>query len=71
MRNFKRLILVVFLLLLMAAVVVFVLENQLPAQLVFLGWVLPQLPVSVYLLVALSVGLVIGPLLTLLSRRGV
>ncbi|QBF27930.1 DUF1049 domain-containing protein [Pseudomonas tructae] len=70
MRNFKRLFLVVFLLLLMAVVMVFVLENQLAAQLQFLGWTLPQLPVSVYLLLALCVGLVVGPLLTVFSRRG-
>ncbi|MNE06679.1 hypothetical protein D3C81_550990 [compost metagenome] len=73
MRNFKLLVLVVFLLLIMAVVVVFVLENQQLIPLKFIGWELPQLPLSVLVLVPLMVGLGIGPLLTLgvrfFSRR--
>lgn len=71
MRNFKRLILVLFLLLLGAAVVAFVLENQQPASLAFMGFSLPTLPLSVFVLVALIVGLAIGPLLVFLSRLSV
>lgn len=68
MRNFKQLILVVFFLLLVAAVLIFVLENQQPATLAFLGLTLPSMPLSVFVLVALVLGLSVGPLLVLGSR---
>ncbi|MCE5981333.1 MULTISPECIES: lipopolysaccharide assembly protein LapA domain-containing protein [unclassified Pseudomonas] len=68
MRNFKRLILVVFFLLLVAAVLIFVLENQQPATLAFLGLTLPSMPLSVFVLVALVLGLSVGPLVVLGSR---
>jgi len=67
-RNFKQLILVVFFLLLVAAVLIFVLENQQPATLAFLGLTLPSMPLSVFVLVALVLGLSVGPLLVLGSR---
>lgn len=67
-RNFKRLILVVFFLLLITAVMLFVLENQQPATLAFLGMTLPSMPLSVFVLVALVLGLSVGPLLVLGSR---
>ena len=62
MRNFKRLALVVIALLLAAAIVLFVLENHQPVALLFLGWTAPQLPVSVFVLLALLMGMMIGPL---------
>lgn len=62
MRNFKRLIFVLILLFVASAVVVFVLENQLAAELRFLGWALPSLPISVYVLMSLCAGLVLGAL---------
>nr|WP_264652608.1 alkaline shock response membrane anchor protein AmaP [Pseudomonas sp. JUb96] len=68
MRNFNRLIFVLFSLLLVAAVLIFVLENQQPASLSFLGFSLPVLPLSVFVLAALIAGLLIGPLLVILSR---
>jgi putative membrane protein len=64
MRNFKRLALVIFALLVAAAIVLFVLENNQPVTLLFLGWSAPQLPVSVFVLLALLVGMAFGPLLT-------
>jgi len=67
-RNFKRLILVVFLLLLALAVLIFVLENQQLVSLVFLGVALPDLPVSVFMLLALLLGLAVGPGVVLLNR---
>ncbi|MDO7895434.1 lipopolysaccharide assembly protein LapA domain-containing protein [Pseudomonas citrulli] len=63
MRNFKRLALVVGALLVASAIILFMLENTQPATLLFLGWSAPQLPVSVYVLLALLAGMMLGPLL--------
>ncbi|EIK95640.1 membrane protein [Pseudomonas sp. M47T1] len=64
MRNLKRLLLGLIVLVVMAVVVVFMLENQQPASLVFFGYSLPQLPVSIFVMLAFLVGLVIGPVLS-------
>lgn len=64
MRNFKRVALVLFALLMALAIVLFMLENNQPVTLLFLGWSAPQLPVSVFVLLALIAGMTIGPLLT-------
>ena len=37
--------------------------------LAFLGWSTPQLPVSVFVTLALIVGMLVGPFLSLLVRR--
>lgn len=63
MRNFKRLALVVLALLVASAIVLFVLENNQPVALLFLGWAAPQLPVSVFVILALLAGMMLGPLL--------
>ena len=63
MRNFKRVMLVFIILLIVLATVVFVLENQQPVSLVFLGWSAPELSVAVPVIVALLIGMVTGPLL--------
>jgi len=63
MRNLKRVLLGVFFLLLILAVLAFVLENQQSVSLLFLGWAGPQLPVSLVMVLALLVGMVLGPLL--------
>ena len=63
MRNFKRVLLAVFILLLVLAVLAFILENQQSVSLLFLGWAGPQLPVSLLVVLALLVGMVMGPLL--------
>lgn len=63
MRNFKRLALIVLALLVASAIVVFVLENNRPVALLFLGWSAPQLPVSVFVILALLAGMMLGPLL--------
>jgi len=47
----------------------FVLENQQAVTLFFGGWVAPQAPASFYIVGALIVGMVIGPVLSLLVRR--
>lgn len=68
MKNLKRLILVIFLLLLVAAVLIFVLENQQSASLVFLGWALPSMPLAVFVVFALLIGLAVGPVLMYFRR---
>lgn len=44
-------------------VVAFVLENQQAVSIKFLGWFTPELPVSIYMLLSLLIGLAVGPLL--------
>ncbi|MCQ6258027.1 LapA family protein [Pseudomonas sp. Q11] len=63
MRSFKRLALVVLVLLVAAVIVLFVLENTQPVALLFLGWPTPQVPVSVFVLLAFLAGMMLGPLL--------
>ena len=68
MRNVKRLILFVIVLLVLAVTVVFVLENQQPVALVFFGWSAPQLSVAVPVILALLIGMLIGPVLAWFAR---
>ncbi|KPU52990.1 hypothetical protein AN403_751 [Pseudomonas fluorescens] len=63
MRNFKRVLLAVFVLVLMLAFLAFILENQQSISLLFFGFVGPQLPVSLLMVLALLVGMAIGPIL--------
>ncbi|WP_353187542.1 LapA family protein [Pseudomonas sp.] len=63
MRNLKRILLGVFLLLMVLVVLGFVLENQQSVSLLFLGFTGPQLPVSVVAVLALLIGMLIGPVL--------
>ncbi|MDY7561406.1 lipopolysaccharide assembly protein LapA domain-containing protein [Pseudomonas sp. CCC3.2] len=63
MRNLMRIILVTVILLIALATVVFLLENQQPIALAFLGWTGPQMSVAVPVILALLVGMVIGPVL--------
>ncbi|WP_053162117.1 lipopolysaccharide assembly protein LapA domain-containing protein [Pseudomonas brassicacearum] len=70
MRNFKRLTLVLAALLMASAVVLFVIENNQPFALLFLDWSTPQLPISVFVLLALLVGMMLGPLLVWSVRAG-
>lgn len=69
MRNLKRVLLAVFVLLVIFVVLAFILENQQPVALLFLGWTGPQLPVSVITVAALLIGMLIGPLLGWLLGR--
>ncbi|WP_130909454.1 lipopolysaccharide assembly protein LapA domain-containing protein [Pseudomonas sp. Sample_9] len=63
MRNLKRMLLGVFILLMVLVVLAFVLENQQSVSLLFFGFSGPQLPVSVVAVLALLVGMLIGPVL--------
>jgi putative membrane protein len=69
MHNLKRALLAVFALLLVLVILAFVLENQQSVALLFLGWSGPQLPVALLMILALLVGMVIGPVLSLLLGR--
>ncbi|WP_166224574.1 lipopolysaccharide assembly protein LapA domain-containing protein [Pseudomonas atagonensis] len=62
MRNLKRILLGVFILLLVLVILAFVLENQQSVSLLFLGLSGPQLPVSLVVVLALLIGMLIGPL---------
>jgi uncharacterized integral membrane protein len=61
MRNLKRVSLAVFLLMLALAILVFILENQQSVALQYLGWAGPRLPMSAITLIALLIGMLIGP----------
>lgn len=63
MRNIKRLIFFVVVLLIVVATVVFMLENQQHVSLVLFGWAAPQVSVAVPVILALLVGMMIGPVL--------
>ncbi|WP_198919221.1 lipopolysaccharide assembly protein LapA domain-containing protein [Pseudomonas chlororaphis subsp. aureofaciens] len=71
MRNLKRVFVVVVCLLLVLAILAFMLENQEPVSLLFFGWIAPQLSVSVVAVLALMIGMVIGPILGWLLGRTV
>lgn len=66
MRGIKRVFLVLAVLAVALVVLAFVLENQQGVSLSFLGWTTLQLPVAVYVVAALIVGLMVGPLLCVL-----
>lgn len=69
MHRFKRVALAVLVLFLILMVIAFILENREPASLVFLGWSSMQLPMAAYVISALLVGMVVGPLLAWLFGR--
>ncbi|MNJ55489.1 hypothetical protein D3C77_509820 [compost metagenome] len=69
MRNLKRLLLMLFLLVLVAVVLLFTLENQQVVNLVLLGWSMPAIPVALVVVIALLVGLVLGPLIGVFIAR--
>lgn len=68
MRNVKRLIFFIVVLLIVVATVVFTLENQQAVTLVLFGWSAPELSLAIPVILALLLGMVIGPVLTLIAR---
>ncbi|MBL7227176.1 hypothetical protein PSFL_54270 [Pseudomonas sp. DD1] len=68
MRGVKRVALVLIVLIVALAILAFVLENQQDVALAFLGWSTPELPVSVFVTLALIVGMLVGPVLSLLIQ---
>lgn len=69
MRSVGRIALVFGMLLLVLAVIAFVLENQQGVSLLFLGWIAPQLPLSVVVVITLLIGILIGPVVAWFGRR--
>jgi len=63
MRRLIRLFFAIIVILFVSVVLVFMLENQQLISLSFLGWTGPQLAVSFVTLVALLIGMIIGPLI--------
>lgn len=63
MRSFTRLVQVVVVLIVAAVCLLFVLENPQTVALSFLGFTGPEWPVSVIALLALLLGLAVGPLI--------
>lgn len=68
MRVFKRVVALLSVLVVVLMVLGFVLENQQNVSLSFLGLTTGQIPVSVFVVAALIVGMLIGPLLGLVMR---
>lgn len=68
MRGVKRVIAVLAILLVVVVVLGFVLENQQGVSLSFLGFATVQMPVSMFVVSALIVGMLIGPLLGVVVR---
>ncbi|NWC95254.1 MULTISPECIES: lipopolysaccharide assembly protein LapA domain-containing protein [unclassified Pseudomonas] len=64
MRGVKRVVVVLIVLIIALGVLAFVLENQQGIALSFFGWRTPQLPVSVFVVIGLIIGMLIGPVLT-------
>lgn len=69
MRGVKRVVAVLIAVLAALVVLAFVLENQQGVALSFLGWNTAQMPVAVFVVVALIVGMIMGPLLSVLFVR--
>ncbi|MBA6044707.1 DUF1049 domain-containing protein [Pseudomonas sp. PA-7-1E] len=72
MRGVKRVVAVLIAVLAALVVLAFVLENQQGVALSFLGWSTAQMPVAVFVVVALILGMLIGPLIAIFirGRRG-
>lgn len=70
MRGVKRVALVLIVLAVVLVVLAFVLENRQDVSLSFLGWSTPQIPLSIFVTISLIIGMLIGPFLGLLVRRG-
>ncbi|AIB35552.1 MULTISPECIES: lipopolysaccharide assembly protein LapA domain-containing protein [Pseudomonas] len=66
LRRFASIVSVLFFAL---VVVFFVLENQQGATLSFFGWSTVELPVSVFTLLALLVGMIVGPAIAVVFGR--
>ncbi len=69
MRGIKRVFAILAVLVTGLIVLAFILENQQKATLSLLGWSTSQVPVSVFLVLALIVGMLVGPVLVLLFCR--
>lgn len=69
MRGVSRVFLGLIVLVVALVVLVFVLENQQDTAVTFLGWSTSEMPLSVFVVSALLVGLVVGPVFGRLFRQ--
>ena len=69
MHGVKRVVAVLMVLVVALVVLAFVLENQQEVSLSFLGFGTGQMPASVFVVMALVVGMFFGPLLMVLLRN--
>lgn len=69
MSSFRRAVLVAFALVVIFGTVIFMLENQQPTSLVFLGWSSPELPASLFFIGALLLGMAIGPAMGFIAYK--
>ncbi|MCV4342358.1 lipopolysaccharide assembly protein LapA domain-containing protein [Pseudomonas capsici] len=67
MHIFKRIIVIAVALLVVLATAVFMLENRQPVTLVFFGWATPELSQAVPVVLALLLGMLVGPFLAWLA----
>lgn len=63
MQSVKRVTLAATVLLAVVAILGFVLENQQAVSISFLGWDSGQMPVAFFVVVALIIGMIVGPIL--------
>lgn len=66
MRGIKRVLAGLILLLVVAGTLVFILENRQAASLMVFGWETPELPVAVFVTLALLLGMLVSPFLSLM-----
>ncbi|TFY95847.1 LapA family protein [Pseudomonas nabeulensis] len=69
MRGIKRVVVMLAVLVVALVVLAFVLENQQVTTLSFFGFATRQMPVSVFVIMALIVGMLMGPLLNAMVRK--
>ena len=69
MSSVKRAVLVAFALVVIFGTMIFILENQQPTSLVFLGWRTPELPASLFFIGALLLGMLIGPAMGFIAYK--
>lgn len=69
MHRLSRVLIAVIILVLALSSLMFILENQQPVALSFLGWTAPQFPISIFILFALLTGMLIGPLIRIRGRN--
>jgi uncharacterized integral membrane protein len=67
--SLKRMLRLLFASLLILAVVIFMLENEQSVIINVFGWSSSALPLSIFIVVALLIGMIIGPMLGVIVRR--
>lgn len=66
MRGIKRVLARLILFLVAVGTLVFILENRQAASLIVFGWSTPELPISVFIMLSLLLGMVVSPVLGLM-----